>query len=441
MLSLNARLDELPNKGCIIDALQARRIETLLTLANDIRLQHPSLKHKRIVLLYTNLTDFVISLLAFDGWCAALYLSAGHGNNESLDDVIEWPLTEPSSFNGNPNQSTAINLVDCPDSKQIKTVWYMATSGTTGVPKWCAHDVSSLVSAVRKNDQLSRLRWGLLYHPYRFAGLQVTLQALLSGADLIDVVEHAPIKQIDCLVRHQVNALSATPSLWRQLLMTNKLDRLPLTHITLGGEIADQALLDKLAALFPSAQIKHIYAATEVGVGFVVADQKAGFPASWLEVSADSAAQLKMSAQQTLLVNAHRPDVKSLSIDNDNSEFVDTLDRIEVIGDRAFFTGRVTGAINVGGNKVLPEKVEQLILQCEGVHQVKVYAQKSSLLGELVVADIVVNAGNEQQSVKHQVIKLCKLGLQRFEMPAKIRVVQSIVHEPSGKMNRKPVND
>jgi len=38
-----------------------------------------------------------------------------------------------------------------------------------------------------------------------------------------------------------------------------------LRQITLGGEIADQAVLDALARRFPGARITHVYASTEAG--------------------------------------------------------------------------------------------------------------------------------------------------------------------------------
>ena len=50
----------------------------------------------------------------------------------------------------------------------------------------------------------------------------------------------------------------------------------------LSGEIADQAILDNLHAVYPQASIGHAYASTEAGVGFEVDDGLEGFPASYL---------------------------------------------------------------------------------------------------------------------------------------------------------------
>jgi acyl-coenzyme A synthetase/AMP-(fatty) acid ligase len=81
-------------------------------------------------------------------------------------------------------------------------------------------------------------------------------------------------------------------------------------------------------------------------------------------------------------------------------------------------------------------------LQCADISQVKVYAKKSALLGELVVADVTIDGPSireetNQQEIKQQLLKLCKNQLQRFEIPTKINMVNNISYDPSGKLNRK----
>src|SRR4029434_9911963 len=87
---------------------------------------------------------------------------------------------------------------------------------------------------------------------------------------------------VELLARLGCTALSATPSFWRKLAFGGLLDRLSLRTVTLGGEAADQLILDLLASRFPKAAIRHIYASTEAGVGFSVSDRIAGFPATFL---------------------------------------------------------------------------------------------------------------------------------------------------------------
>ena len=53
-------------------------------------------------------------------------------------------------------------------------------------------------------------------------------------------------------------------------------------HVRLSGEIADQAILDELRAVYPQARVVHAYASTEAGLGFEVTDGLEGFPADFV---------------------------------------------------------------------------------------------------------------------------------------------------------------
>lgn len=426
MQSFVHQLNNLSKMGMIISVGEQYSLASLIKKADEIRQQYPKLYQSSVAISYTNLAEFITALLAFDGWCSAIYLCPP---NVSLPqkNIKLWPL-DTQHIVTDSNQSAQL-------ANATQTIWYMATSGTTGEPKWFSHSFDSLTTSTKYSNKLQSVTWGLLYQPFRFAGLQVLLQALLSGADLIDVVDCEPLTQMRLLKQGHVTAISATPSLWRQLLMTGQLSELALSNITLGGEITDQTVLEQLKRLFPEAKIRHIYASTEAGVGFVVSDGLAGFPVTWLEETS-GLVSLKVSKQQHLLVKPNPQVCQMLSVQTDSEGYLDTLDKVEIIADRVHFIGRATGTINVGGNKVHPEKVEQVILQCAKINQVKVYAKKSAMMGELVVADVTVHHTNDPQSVKQQVLELCKNKLQRFEIPFKINIVSHIAHNASGKLKR-----
>jgi len=430
MPSLLHQLDKLPTTGMITYAGEHISVAELIKRAGEIRQQYPQFHQLTIAVYYTNLAEFITALIAFDGWCSAIYLCPPDVSIPKKE-LIKWPLED-----GVADSDLVKNQHDVASLDVTQTSWYMATSGTTGEPKWFSHSLLSLITSTKYSQQLQFLCWALLYQPFRFAGLQVVLQALLSGADLVDVADYEPLDQMTLLKQGEVTAVSATPSLWRQLLMTGQLSELTLNHITLGGEIADQSVLDKLKRVFPTAKLRHIYASTEAGVGFIVSDGRAGFPAKWLE-DQTLAVALKVSDKQHLLVKPSHQVCQTLLQHTDIQGYVDTLDTVQIIDDRVFFLGRATGMINVGGSKVHPEKVEQILLQCPDISQAKVYAKKSALMGELVVADVTIIDTAIEREVKLQVLKMCKNQLQRYEIPTKISIVNNIAHDPSGKLNRK----
>ncbi|GHG69386.1 hypothetical protein GCM10010919_19290 [Alishewanella longhuensis] len=429
-MNLLQRLQQANYQTTAISGDTAYSYAQLIAQALQLRLQYPTLQQQAIALSFSDLHNFVIAILAFDGWCRALYLLP----DTSLDlpeTVINWPPTEVIPTAKTSSVSTESALA----STQTASDWYLATSGTTGTPKWISHSFTSLNRAVKKSAQVAKLRWALCYHPSRFAGLQVLLQSLLSGACLCDCSYGDAQQRIKLMQQQHINAISATPSFWRQLLMTGQLSNLPLQQITLGGEIADQPLLDLLASKFPHARLLHIYASTEAGVGFAVTDKRAGFPASWL-TTPHSDIQFKLDQQQHLWLKSPTPPDASLNSRLDSEGYLDTEDLVKRQGDRVVFLGRASGVINVGGNKVHPEQVEQVLLQHPAVLQTRVYAKTSSVLGQLVVADIVVTTDTDNKTLQLQLLQHCRQQLKPYQLPTKFNVVSHLQTNASGKLSR-----
>jgi acyl-coenzyme A synthetase/AMP-(fatty) acid ligase len=313
----------------------------------------------------------------------------------------------------------------------------LVTSGTTGVPKLIGHTLASLTRTVKRDVAKGcGFIWGLLYDPCRFAGLQVILQALLSGSMLSVSSSHDFDRQVEGLVAGGVNALSATPSLWRKLLMDGRIRGCQLRQITLGGEIADQLLLDGLKHCFPAARIVHIYASTEVGVGFSVHDGLAGYPAPWLE-DERSSVPMRVRGDGHLLVRlATVPEGEEVAGRLDANGYLDTGDLVWIVGDRVFFSGRVSGAVNVGGNKVMPEYIEEHIRRVDGVFDVCVYGKTSSMMGQIVAADIVLNPGVDMAMLRLDILNYCRSTMENWQIPGILRFVSGLQETPAGKRNR-----
>ena len=123
----------------------------------------------------------------------------------------------------------------------------------------------------------------LLYGMQRFAGIQVFLQSIFNSSLFIPNLSNNLNFIVNQFLDNSINCLSASPTLWRKLLMSPKFTELQMRVITLGGEIADQNILNALKKNFKDAKIRHIYASTEAGVGFSVTDGLAGFPKKYLE--------------------------------------------------------------------------------------------------------------------------------------------------------------
>lgn len=318
-----------------------------------------------------------------------------------------------------------------------ETDWILSTSGTTGTPKLVRHGLASLTRTTRTDQALGSTQvWGLLYDYTRFAGLQVVLQSLLSGATLVQPDLSAPLaEQIAFLRDHGCTHLSATPTLWRKILMTPGAEKLSLRQITLGGEIADDTVLGSLARTYPNARISHIFASTEAGVGFSVTDRRAGFPASFL-TAPPATIGLKIEDGRLWVRNEL---VRAQYLGGDETfaqeGWVDTGDAVIQIENRVFFRGRESGVINVGGNKVHPEEVERAILAHGNIVSARVYAKSNPITGALVAADIVP-AETAGPSLKASLNEFLRKHLERHAVPAFVRIVESLEINAAGKIKR-----
>jgi acyl-CoA synthetase (AMP-forming)/AMP-acid ligase II len=334
--------------------------------------------------------------------------------------------------------STEGNSFGAPDCLQpTETRWILASSGTTGTRKLVAHNLPALLRGVRRTDSQGNstrapLRWGLTFDAGSFAGLQVVLQALFGGGEFVFPTPAQSFEErLAFFAREQVDALSATPSYWRRLLMAPAVHNLPLRQVTLGGEPADQKLLDALKAAFPQVRLRQIYASTEHGFGFSVNDGREGFPASWLREGTPQGARLNRSSEGHLLFA--RPEAASKGA---SQKWEDTGDLVEIVGDRVLFRGRADGRINVGGRKVLPESVERLLCSISGVALAQVYGKKNPFTGTIVAASIELESGNDPASILAQAKTLCRERLPAHEQPALLRVVPKIQLNANGKIAR-----
>lgn len=116
--------------------------------------------------------------------------------------------------------------------------------------------------------------------------------------------------------------------------------------------------------------------------------------------------------------------------------FIDTGDLVEVCGDRVLFRGRASGMINVGGNKVHPEMVEQVLMEHEGVALARVYARANPIAGALVMAEIVAAPGFDAAALSLLLERHCQARLERYQRPVTMRIVDRIGSTVAGKMSR-----
>ena len=353
----------------------------------------------------------------------------------ALDGVAaEVILCPPSEWN-NPEVSipigasrcspSTITLIRPPADKWADTRWVLLTSGTSGTPRKVAHTMSSLMPKTQTGLWAPHRTWGLLFDPTRMAGMQVLLHAIRARSSVVAPEASATLSdKVAVLATKGVNALSATPTLWRRILQLPTITDWPLEQVTLGGEIADQSTLDALRRRFPTARISHVFAATESGTVFSVSDGREGFPLRQLE---GSAGRPKAEVRNSVLY-VYNPGSSAAEEDG----FVCTGDVVEIQGNRVFFRGRNTSVVNIGGQNIWPEVVEDILRSHPAVNEARVSAVASSMAGNLLVADVTTNTAIQPRELRAWV----RNRTSSAHVPARVRIVEDLRTGPTGKIIR-----
>lgn len=315
-------------------------------------------------------------------------------------------------------------------------IW-LQTSGTTGPPKLVRHDRERLQGRIRQPVTEGPARWMLTYHPGSFAGLQVLLTAFPSGEPIV-YADRAKLASLGDFPADELpTCISATPTYWRAMLsaLGTTVQQFPIEIATLGGEIADQPVLDLLAATFPTAKITHVYAATELGVILSVSDRLAGFPESWL----DAEREIKVTVRDGMLFvqspyAAGQTVRAGSSVDAEFAgNWTGTGDLVEIRDGRVFFMGREDSVINVGGQKVFAEDIEQILQRHPAVRDIRIYAVPNPILGTAVAADVVLD-GDDLAGLK----TFARENLSRLQIPVRWNVLDTLEMNAAGKKTRKP---
>ena len=413
-----------------------------------------ALAGKSVLVLTASQIGAAQALVELDGRAARLVLCPPDLAAEHLPYVIgeagieavvtDAPETLPADLGLPVHQlrpPTGGERAERPDD--AATEWLMFTSGTTGKPKMVIHSLAALTGAIAPPaPDAPRAVWATFYDIRRYGGLQALLRALIGGCAMALSSGAEPFAdRLERFARLGATHISGTASHWRLVLMSPQASALSPAYLRLSGEIADQAVLDRLGEMFPKAQIVHAYASTEAGVGFEVDDKMEGFPESF--VGREGPVELRVVDGSLRIRSSRAASGYTGAVALADAEgFVDTGDMLELKDGRWRFVGRRSGIINVGGLKVHPEEVEAVINRHPAVRMSRVRARRSPITGSLVSAEITLDDPQAARSpelesaLRDSILDLCRASLPPHKTPAILRFVAGLEMTAGGKLER-----
>lgn len=300
------------------------------------------------------------------------------------------------------------------------------TSGTTGQPKKVLHTVATLTRSVRTGERYVGQIWAYAYNPTHMAGLQVFFQAFENLNTLVNVFNKQRSEVYELINKHNITHISATPTFYR-LLLPFEQEYKTVVRVTLGGEKSDSHLYENIQKIFPKAKINNVYASTEAGSLFAAKGDCFQIPEKIRD-------KFEVVDDELLIHKSLLGKSDSFKFEGDYYHSGDLIEWVDKESGLFRFKSRKNELINVGGYKVNPGEVENILLSIEGVKQVLVYGKANSILGNVLCADIQLEDGVALTDV--EIKKALRSQLQDFKIPRRIKFVEQMSLTRTGKLKR-----
>jgi long-chain acyl-CoA synthetase len=312
------------------------------------------------------------------------------------------------------------------------------SSGSTGKSKAAVHDLVPLLEKFKVRRKMLRAISFLLYD--HIGGVNTMLYTLSNGGCLITVAQRDPDSVLAAVEKHRAELLPTSPTFLNLMLLSEAYKRHDLSSlriISYGTEPMPEHTLKRLHELLPEVALQQTYGLSELGI----LQSKSREPDSlWVKVGGegfetrvvDGILQIKARSSMLGYLNAPSPFT--------DDGWFNTNDAVEVDGDYVRILGRKSDIINVGGEKVYPAEVENVIQELEAVAEATVYGEKNAITGNIVCADITTSApldSSQQKELIARVKQHCREKLQKYKVPLRVNVVTEQQHTDRFKKSRR----
>lgn len=325
------------------------------------------------------------------------------------------------------------------------------TSGTTGVPKIAARPGRAAVEEARHyiettgiDDRDVVVVVSPMSHAYAFGMGFMT--PMLSGADVAHMREYSPKLLFDAFSHAGVTVFPAVPAMLEVLLFGagDRLRHSPRTVFAAGAPLPERVARNYREQ--SGAIVRPLYGTTETGgISIATVDRDGlttgcvGSPMQGVEVEVRETiadARADGAALETLFVRSSSMMAGYLGpggLDRSSLEEgwfqTGDLAQLDVYGS-IHLRGRITEVINVGGMKVVPSEVEEVIAGIDGVREAKVYAGNSRSGSQFVKAAVVSDGSVTDAVIREH----CARELIYYKRPSAVLLVESLPKTPSGKV-------
>jgi len=166
-------------------------------------------------------------------------------------------------------------------------------------------------------------------------------------------------------------------------------------------------------------------------------DQSVGKPAPQVDIKIDN--QINESKIGEILIKGNNVIKKYWKNIESDKNIIDGWLRT---GDLGFFddhgylylVGRFDDVINIGGEKVMPDEIEEIVKQIDGVENVVAFGIDHEIFGQVIKLHVIKSKNSNLD--KLSIITFCMKNLEKYKIPSKIDFVTNIPQTDYGKVKR-----
>ncbi len=388
-------------------------------------LENKNLKNKTIAFnadYYPENVALFFSLVETKNVAVPLNQNADHDQSLHMDIAdIEYSVSISKSgelsiadYHRKPKNEMLMDFI-----KLGKSGLILFSSGTTGMPKAILHDYEKLIFKYEiKGKGFTTISFLLLDH---IGGINTLLYQLANGGTIVLTNDKSTSNICRLVEKHNISLLPVTPTFLNLLLMSEdykKYDMSSLKVVSYGTEVMPEMTLNKFHSIFPDIVLKQTYGLTEVGI---LPSKSERSKSRWVKLGGsnyqtkvvDNILWIKTNLSMVGYLNAESP--------FDSDGWFNTGDIVETNGEYFKVLGRKSDIINIGGLKVFPQEIENVILQMPEIEEVTISKAPHAIMGNVVVATVKPRDKDiDSSNIKYLIQKFCKDKLPSYKIPVKI---------------------
>jgi long-chain acyl-CoA synthetase len=294
--------------------------------------------------------------------------------------------------------------------------------------------------------------------PYHYVyGNSVLHTHLAAGGSIVDAGSSVfPVRVLETIRDERCTGLSGVPSTFASLVKVRdpgRFDSSSLRYLTQAGGAMTPALTRRVRSAFPGARLHVMYGQTEAGarlsylppqdlerkmgsVGIAIPGVSLSVvDESGRPVPAGTIGEIVASGPNIMVGYLGEPAATEHAL---RGGVLHTGDMGYVDPDGyLYISGRNNDMISSGAHRVGPQEIENVISSVPGVAECAVVGVQDEMLGERIVAVLVLHEGEQVDG--RSVQRACLTALPRYKVPTEVLFAAELPHSERGKLLRSVV--